>query len=148
MGMTTVFNPSPYNEKITPAVLNAADWLILNETEAMGITGSDSEKEEVLAERLRTKFPDKKIVLTLGERGSRFISSDFSCHQNIFKVHAVDTTAAGDTFTGYFIAGVLRGEEIPEALRIAARASAIAVTRAGAAPSIPWAEEVKNTALN
>lgn len=144
MGMTTIFNPSPYNEKITPVVLGAADWLIMNETEAMGITGSVSEEEQVLVEHLRMKFPDKKIVLTLGERGSCFISSDFYCHQDIFKVHAVDTTAAGDTFTGYFVASILRGEEIPEALLLAAKASAIAVTRAGASPSIPWMEEVES----
>lgn len=142
MGMITVLNPSPYNEKITSAVLKAANWIILNETEAMGITGSASDDETQLSEQLRQKFPDKKIVLTLGEKGSCYISSSSSIHQDIFKVHALDTTAAGDTFTGYFIAGILQQKSIQDALCFASKASSIAVTRAGAAPSIPWADEV------
>ena len=56
---------------------------------------------------------------------------------------AVDTTAAGDTFTGYFIASMIEGRTVQEALRIAAKASSIAVSRPGATPSIPKAEEVK-----
>ena len=63
--------------------------------------------------------------------------------QDIFKVKAVDTTAAGDTFTGYFIAATIEGRSIQEALRMAAKASSIAVSRPGATPSIPEAEEVK-----
>ena len=63
--------------------------------------------------------------------------------QDIFKVKAVDTTAAGDTFTGYFIAAVIEGRSIQEALRMAAKASSIAVSRPGATPSIPRADEVK-----
>ena len=63
--------------------------------------------------------------------------------QDIFKVKAVDTTAAGDTFTGYFIASTIEGRSVQESLRIAAKASSIAVSRPGATPSIPTAEEVK-----
>ena len=63
--------------------------------------------------------------------------------QDIFKVKAVDTTAAGDTFTGYFIAATIDGRSVQEALKMAAKASSIAVSRPGAAPSIPTAEEVK-----
>ena len=63
--------------------------------------------------------------------------------QDIFEVKAVDTTAAGDTFTGYFIAAVIEGRSIQEALRMAAKASSIAVSRPGATPSIPRADEVK-----
>ena len=63
-------------------------------------------------------------------------------HQGIFSVDTVDTTAAGDTFTGYFVAALDAGCALPEALRNAAAASAIAVTRHGAAPSIPYAQEV------
>jgi ribokinase len=62
--------------------------------------------------------------------------------QAIFPVKAVDTTAAGDTFTGYFLAGMIEGQPIPEILRRSAKASAIAVTREGAVSSIPTKEEV------
>ena len=64
-------------------------------------------------------------------------------HQRAYRVRAVDTTAAGDTFTGYFIAETAAGQTPEKAMDLAARASAIAVTRAGAAPSIPWRKEVE-----
>ena len=60
----------------------------------------------------------------------------------MFETHAVDTTAAGDTFTGYYLASVIKGQTVEDALRIAARAAAMAVSRAGAIPSIPVLEEV------
>ena len=63
-------------------------------------------------------------------------------HQEIFKVETVDTTAAGDTFTGYFIAGFINGTPIKETLRMSALAASIAVSRPGATPSIPYMEEV------
>ena len=62
--------------------------------------------------------------------------------QPIFKVKAVDTTAAGDTFTGYFLAGLADGLPMEEVLRMSAKASSIAVTREGAVPSIPYRAEV------
>ena len=67
-----------------------------------------------------------------------------NCACDSFAVEAVDTTAAGDTFTGYYIASVLRGKSIEESLKTASAASGIAVTRKGAVPSIPDAEEVED----
>lgn len=67
---------------------------------------------------------------------------DARYHQPIFKVDAVDTTAAGDTFTGYFLAGIIDGMEIPDILKMSAKAPSIAVTRKGAVPSIPYKKEV------
>ena len=67
---------------------------------------------------------------------------DARYHQPIFKVDAVDTTAAGDTFTGYFLAGIIDGMEILDILKMSAKASSIAVTRKGAVPSIPYKKEV------
>ena len=63
--------------------------------------------------------------------------------QPVYKVKAVDTTAAGDTFTGFFIGGIMNGLTVNEAMDQASRAAAVAVTRQGAAPSIPLLEEVK-----
>ncbi len=100
-----------------------------------------------MPEKLLEKFPNAKIVLTLGEEGSVYIDRDQIVRQGSYRVKAVDTTAAGDTFTGYFIAGVIAGKPIREVLDTAAKASAIAVTREGAAPSVPSAKEVNEIRL-
>lgn len=96
---------------------------------------------------LRMKFPHAKIVLTLGGSGSRYIDRDQVICQDAFRVKAVDTTAAGDTFTDFFLSGMISGRSVKEALQLASRAAAIAVSRAGAAPSIPTMEEVLATGL-
>lgn len=168
-GMIVVLNPSPVNERITPELLASADWLFVNEVEAAQIvesaatgdvtaaavqeTAADQEigeedredaaaDNEVLRATLQKQFPGKHIVLTLGEQGADYLYDGICFHQDIFPVKVVDTTAAGDTFTGYFLAGWMRGRAPQECLRLAARASAIAVSRPGAAPSIPEAAEL------
>ena len=87
-------------------------------------------------------YPKAKIVLTLGEKGSVYQNGEIQYRQEIFSVETIDTTAAGDTFTGYFISSVIDGLSVPEGLRLAAKASSIAVSRKGAADSIPFREEV------
>ena len=81
--------------------------------------------------------------MTLGEKGSWYFDKNRCFKQDIYKVQAVDTTAAGDTFCGYFLSGITKEREIPEILKTASAASAIAVSRNGAAPSIPEYEEVE-----
>ena len=87
-------------------------------------------------------YPHAKIVLTLGKDGAVYADSTQKYFQPIFKVQAVDTTAAGDTFTGYFLSGLIEGMDIPDVLRMSAKASSIAVTRNGAVQSIPFKKEV------
>lgn len=145
-GMKIILNPSPMNEKILKLPLDQIDYFILNEIEAMQILEMDEPEEidgKYIAGLLHERFPDTTIVLTLGSEGSVCIFGDEYVEQLIYKVKAVDTTAAGDTYTGYFIAGILNGKTIKEAMDIASKASAIAVTRQGAAPSIPVLEEVE-----
>ena len=132
-------NPSPYNEKIEVCDLSKISIFLLNEIEGAQITGL-TEPDDIL-DSMRKRFPEAKIVLTLGKDGARY--SDCEYEQPIFPVKAVDTTAAGDTFTGYFLAGLIRGMEIPDILRMSAKASSIAVTRNGAVQSIPKREEVE-----
>ena len=91
---------------------------------------------------LKEKFPKARFVLTLGSKGAYYVDQEQKIFQEAFKVNAVDTTAAGDTFTGYFLANLLRGESIEMCLKMAAKASSIAVTREGASVSIPRWEEV------
>ena len=145
-GMKIILNPSPMNEKIMKLPLDQIDYFILNEIEAMQILKMDKPEEidgKYIASLLHERFKDATIVLTLGSEGSVCISDDEYVEQSIYKVKAIDTTAAGDTYTGYFIAGILNGKTIKESMDIASKASAIAVTRQGAAPSIPYLEEVE-----
>ena len=145
-GMKIILNPSPMNEKIKELPLEQIDYFLLNEVEAMQILEME-ELEKIngkyISGLLHEKFPDATIVLTLGSEGSVCISEDEYVEQPIYKVKTVDTTAAGDTYTGFFIAGILRGKTIKEAMDTASKASAIAVSRQGAAPSIPTLEEVE-----
>ena len=145
-GMKIILNPSPMNEKIMKLPLDQIDYFILNEIEEMQILEMDKPEEidgKYIASLLHERFKDATIVLTLGSEGSVCISDDEYVEQSIYKVKAIDTTAAGDTYTGYFIAGILNGKTIKESMDIASKASAIAVTRQGAAPSIPVLEEVE-----
>ncbi len=141
-GMVIVLNPSPFDDKLKACDMTKVAYFLVNEVEAEQMTGeSDPAKQP---ERLLEAYPGGKFVLTMGSRGSMYKDSLQEFHQDIYKVNAVDTTAAGDTFTGFFLAAVLEGRPIPEALDEAARASAIAVSRPGASSSIPTVEEVRN----
>lgn len=146
-GMIIVLNPSPMNEKILALPLDVINYFILNEVEAAQILGKEDKGEESweqIADDLLKKFPQATIVLTMGSEGSVFKNQKETVCQSIYKVQAVDTTAAGDTFSGYFIGGILGGLSAKEAMDQASKASAIAVTRKGAAPSIPLLSEVQN----
>lgn len=140
-GMRIVLNPSPMNEKILGINLNYIDCFILNEVEAHALVQEDVDKAALL-NQLKERFPHAEIVLTLGEKGSVYAGAEGIAEQKAYQVATVDTTAAGDTFLGYYMAGRLQGESVKEALDMAARASAIAVSKKGAAPSIPKRDEV------
>lgn len=138
-----ILNPSPMDETIRKLPLEMIDYFILNEIEACQILGCGVMTEgEEMAKLLCGRFPSAAIVLTLGSEGSVYADEKQFFRQPVYRVKAVDTTAAGDTFTGYFIAALLKGFSVAQAMDIAARAAAIAVTRKGASPSVPQWEEV------
>ena len=139
-GLKIVLNPSPFNEKIAQIDFSLLSYLILNEVEGAALSGS-SDPEECLA-LLQRRYPSLKIVLTLGTQGCLYRDGDRTLFHPAYQVSAVDTTAAGDTFTGYFLASVAENLSPETALRRASAASALAVSRRGAAPSIPYKEEV------
>lgn len=139
-GMQIALNPSPFNDSLKECDLSKISIFLLNEIEGGQVTGL-SEPKEILA-KMQEMYPKAKIVLTLGKNGSIYAENGKTYFQPIFEVKAVDTTAAGDTFTGYFLAGLVSGMEIPEILRMSAKASSIAVTRPGAVQSIPYKKEV------
>ena len=144
-GLRVALNPSPASPDLHAWPLELADWLILNEVEGEDLT-SQHEPQAMLDE-LNRRFPHTAIVLTLGENGAFYRDGHQQLHQPAIPVKAVDTTAAGDTFTGYFLASVLAGKDPAFALRIAAHAAAVAVTRPGAGASIPTATEVAQKIL-
>jgi len=139
-GMQIALNPSPFNEKLAAVDMQKIGIFILNEVEGNQLTG-ETEADAIIA-KMREMFPAARIMLTLGKDGAVYADATQQVFQPIFPVQAVDTTAAGDTFTGYFLAGLAEGLPIEEVLQMSAKASSIAVTRAGAVPSIPYRKEV------
>lgn len=139
-GMSILLNPAPFNEKITALDFSMLEYIILNETEAMGLSGTD--EPETCLEFFKRTYPDLKVILTLGSNGCIYMEKGEKLYRSAYKVQAVDTTAAGDTFTGYFAAGLAEGLDMAEILKNASAASAITVSRMGAAPSVPTKAEV------
>ena len=143
-GMKIVLNPSPMDEKIQGLPLGYVDYFMLNEIEASQILGQETRGAEGvdLAKGILDRFADSAVVLTMGEHGSVYMDSRETITQPVYPAETVDTTAAGDTFTGFFIGGILRGLTIRQAMDMASKAASIAVTRRVAAPSIPDLQEV------
>ena len=139
--MVIVLNPSPFDDRLKSCDLTKVTYFLVNEVEAEQMTGESS--RSAMPDRLLEKYPHAKFVLTLGSEGSVYRDAEAEYRQGIYRVETVDTTGAGDTYTGYFLASVLQGKSIPDALRTAAMASAIAVSRPGASSSIPAAEELR-----
>ncbi|MBZ9535739.1 ribokinase [Cytobacillus oceanisediminis] len=142
-GLKIALNPSPINETITKLGFSKIDYLILNEIEAKAITGENM--NDKIFQRLLSLNKQLKIVLTLGTEGVIYKDSVQEHRQPSYKVDAVDTTAAGDTFLGYFLSQISQHTDIKKSLQIAAKAASIAVTRKGAASSIPTWQEVIET---
>ena len=139
-GMKIVLNPSPFDDKLKAVDMTKISLFLLNEIEGYQLTGF--REPDAIIDSIRERFPHAAVVLTLGSDGAVYADQSCKHFQPIFPIKAVDTTAAGDTFTGYFIAGLAQGMEIPDILRMSAKASSIAVSRAGAVPSIPYRDEV------
>lgn len=143
----TILNPAPAIDSIPRKLLEVTDVIVPNESEAAIITGITINGQadlELCAEKLH-QMGVENVVITYGDKGSYISTSNIEKLIPAFKVDAVDTTAAGDTFVG-FLAGNLNKDlsNFEEAAIIASRASSIAVQRLGAQPSIPTAKEVED----
>lgn len=140
-GMQIFLNPSPFDGALDACDLNKISCFLLNEIEGGQIAG-ETEPDKII-DGILANYENAKVVLTLGGDGSVYADKEKRCQQPVYKVETVDTTAAGDTFTGYFIAGLIQGKTVEETMRMCAVAAGIAVSRPGAAPSIPYMEEVE-----
>ncbi len=141
-GLRVVFNPAPMGAEVLDYPLDGVSIFILNEIEGEAFTGA-SEPDAILT-GMRRHFPTATVVLTLGADGAIYDDGVQPIAVPAQKVEAVDTTAAGDTFIGYFLAGLNAGDTPQPALEGATRAAAICVPRPGAAPSIPRRGEVSS----
>ena len=144
-GLKIAFNPSPITGELFNYPLDLVDILILNEIEGYELT---REKDYAnIIKRLHELYPKTSLLLTLGKKGALFSDGVNIYRHGIYDVKVVDTTAAGDTFTGYFLASYANNEPIEECLRKASIASSLAVSRPGASSSIPFLSEVLNSNL-
>ncbi|MGN8968319.1 ribokinase [Intestinimonas sp. HCP28S3_D6] len=139
LGMRIALNAAPANEKLNGLPLEKLSWLLVNEVEGAFLAGTEDPEE--IARVLTARYPKTMLVLTLGVQGSLAVLGQERVRMPARTVKAVDTTAAGDTFTGYFLRGVLDGRSLEESLGLAAAASALAVTRVGAADAVPAYDE-------
>ena len=139
-GQFIVFNAAPITAEVERYPLETISMFIVNEVEGEGLTG-ETEPAAILTE-MEKRFPRAATVLTLGEAGAWGSGHGTRHHQRATPVDAVDTTAAGDTFTGFFLSAWVDGASPEACLSRACRAAGIAVTRPGAATSIPKREEV------
>lgn len=142
-GMRVVLNPSPFNEAIGKCDLNRISLFLVNEVEGAQISGIPSTQPEQILQWFAQHHPQAEVVLTLGAEGAWYAGRGKRHFCPARKVKAVDTTAAGDTFTGFFLEGWMNGRPIEECMARATKAAAIAVSRKGAAPSIPLASELE-----
>ena len=144
-GKMTILNPAPA-KKLSSKIIEKIDYLVLNETEMEEIFGLKYSDNDYFDNIIKLK-KDKNlqnIILTLGDKGSvLFDKMNKITEISAYKVKAIDTTAAGDSFLGGFITKLCETKNVEEALKFATAVSAIVVTRKGAQDSIPMREEVE-----
>jgi ribokinase len=142
-GIKVCLNPSPFDGRIANLPVELADLLFVNEIEAAGLAGRPvSADPRAVLEELALRFPGTEIILTAGREGAYYACGTLRAKGDIIDLPAADTTGAGDTFTGFFLAARQRGCDVAESLRLACKASSIAVSRKGAMISMPFAREV------
>ena len=139
-----ILNPAPFKElpnRIYPLV----DYLIPNEYEAKGLTGIciDSEASAKQAMKKFKEMGARNVIITLGEKGCVYNDGDAVVFHPAERVKAVDTTSAGDCFIGATVLKLAKDRPLSEAIAFAAKASAITVSRSGAAASIPYEDEIE-----
>ncbi len=150
-GVKVALNPAPARD-LSAAFLANIDLITPNETEAQILTGITVETDEDAGKAAQV-LHDKGIetvIITLGKRGAWVSVKAKNAAQGVgslvpgFVVNAVDTIGAGDTFNGVLVTALLEDKSLPEAVKIAHAAGALAVMKEGAQPAIPWREEIDN----
>ncbi|WP_300390966.1 MULTISPECIES: ribokinase [unclassified Fusobacterium] len=143
-GKMTILNPAPARE-LSEDIIRNSDLIIPNESELALMTGMKTDTHEEIKEagEKLLNLGVKDLIVTLGSKGSLHLNREVCEFHSAYKVKAVDTTAAGDSFIGGLVRE-LKGNNLSEAIEFATKVSAIAVTKKGAQTSIPTIEEVEN----
>lgn len=142
-GMRICLNPAPFDDSIFNLPLEAVDLLVVNEIEGAQLARLPLDTPYATTlDSLVSQYPHAEILLTAGKAGAFYGYGTIREQGEIIDLPVADTTGAGDTFIGYYLASVERGYSVKDALRLACKASSIAVSRFGAMESIPFAQEV------
>jgi ribokinase len=139
-----ILNPAPAKGPLDSRILAKVQLLTPNETEASHLSGIevvDLDSAEKAAKRL-LELGVKEVIITLGAEGAMHCTQEACQHIKAPTVKVVDTTGAGDTFTGGLATALTEGFEIDKALCFANHAAALAVTKSGAQPSVPTRQQV------
>ena len=139
-GLRVALNAAPMTGDVQSYPLDKLSWLIVNEDEGAALSGKTEAGE--IAGELARRYPNLAIVLTLGADGVIYRQGSLDLYVPARHVDPVDTTGAGDTFTGYFLAAVADGADAAYAMTFATAAAALAIQKPGAAASVPTLEEV------
>lgn len=145
-GIRIAFNASPITADLTGYPLELVDFFLINEVEGKLLAGIEEGDNRCILEALHHRFPDAAIVLTVGREGVLYRDNTITAHHGIYRIEVSDTTAAGDTFCGFFLAGIAKNQTVEDALRYASLASSLAVSKKGAANSIPLWGDVESFA--
>ena len=144
-GARVILNPAPARP-LPAELLQAMDVLIPNESETELLTGQEVSTlpQAQAASRALLHLGPKAVIITLGSRGALVISKEGNMeHLTSHAVEVVDTTAAGDAFVAGVAVGLGEGLPLEDAARLGNAAGALAVTRTGAQPAMPWREETQ-----
>ena len=140
-GLKIMFNPAPITPEAAEYPFELVDWIVMNESEGEALTGF-SDPNRMLASLVK-EYPNLSVVLTMGDKGAILANRAEKYSIPAIAVNAVDSTAAGDTLIGYFLAELAAGTETKAALNTACEAAAFSVTRPGASESIPRRDELE-----
>jgi ribokinase len=145
-GLIIVFNPAPMNSHVFSYPLDLIDIFILNEIEAADLSGQ--QETEAALTFLKTRYADAEIIITQGSKGVLYLNAEGELATVLaLPVKVVDTTAAGDTFVGYFLSALVQGLTLADAIDLANRAASITVQTLGASNSIPRTKQVNHRSL-
>jgi len=139
-GLKIVFNPAPMNEKVFAYPLELIDLFILNETEAFELSNEINVEQAIW--NLKQKYSRAEIIITQGGKGVSFLQNNELKRVKALTVEVIDTTAAGDTFVGYFLSSLIKNESLEEAITLGNKAASLAVQKSGASGSIPEISEI------
>ena len=141
----TILNPAPA-VKLGDDIIKNVDLLTPNETELEILSGvSINNEDDILkAAQVMLEKGVKKLIVTLGSKGSLYIDKENKIFKKSYKVDAIDTTAAGDSYTGAIAVSLSQGKNVEDAIDFASRVGALCVTKEGAQTSLPTIEEVLN----